>query len=227
MKRILAICILVALLLMPFAALAAGPAELAVGVRGDDALRAQLRLSDLGYLQAPATGVWRAADAAALAAYAEAGGAPDLLFEQDAPRAAAGEEAQTPAAIVFGGAMPWSEAKTRLVEGKSYALTDCSTGIIVRLTYIGGEHHASMRPELTWDSATMAGLFSGASPLDARPVVLSIDGMRAAASLRLSPLAEEGSPVLAQLYFKDSGSNFSGLPDADHAAAVQAATVQN
>lgn len=205
------------LLLSP--ALAAEAADVfAAGDMGDDVLRVQLRLRDLGYQSAGATGVWRASDAAALD---DAGGSADALFLPEMPRKAleAAEEAALPT-VVYGGAMPWSEIRTRLTEGRSYMLTDCYTGVIVRLHYLGGEQYASMQPVLSWDSATMTSLFAGGSPLDARPVVLSVDGMLAAGSLRLSPLVQDGELTRAQLFFKGSGSNFAGLPDADHDAAV-------
>lgn len=209
---------------MPLAGALAAPESFSLGEMGDAVLRAQLRLYDLGYTDAGATGVWRRSDAKALAAFYEAAGPRASLFSADAPRAAFMEVEEEPVTDVKrGGLMPWSEVKTRLKAGDSYTLTDYQTGIVIHLRFVEGEGYAGMLPAQMWDSATMSSLFGTARSIEARPVVIVIDGLLVAASLRLNPLGQAKSPLRAQLYFAGSVSGLSGLADADHNSAMRLA----
>ncbi len=221
MKRA-CLCFLAGLMLFSATAAAAETAGPAVGDMGDGVLRAQLRLNELGYSSSCPAGVWRASDKLALDAFETAGGSWNELFSQNAPRAVSSAAALPDITLTYGGAMPWSEAKTRLSVGTGYLMTDCYTGVMLRVVFRGGEHHALMQPELDWDSATLISLFSGESPFETRPVVLSVDGMLAAASMRLI-LAKDAAETSVALYFSGSGAEIGGLADADHDASVQIA----
>ncbi len=214
-------------LMMPMAGALAAAEGFSVGDMGDDVLRAQLRLNDLGYAGNGATGVWRRSDAKALASFYEAAGRDASLFSADAPRAAhEGTEEETPAASGrHGGLMPWSEVQTRIKSGTSYTLTDYYTGIVIHLRFLegGAAGYARMQPTQMWDSATMSGLFDGAVSIEARPAVIVIDGLLVAASFRLDPLGQEKSPLMVQLYFAGSVSGLGGLADEGHNAAMRLA----
>ena len=213
-------------LLMPLAGALAAEESFSVGDMGDEVLRAQLRLNDLGYADNGATGIWRRSDARALAAFYAAAGKDAALFFEDAPRKAieGTEEAARPTGT-RGGLMPWSEVQTRLKSGTSYTLTDYNTGIVIHLRYLEGEGegYARMQPTQMWDSATMSGLFEGEKSIEARPAVIVIDGLLVAASFRLDPLGQEKSPLMVQLYFAGSVSGLGGLADEGHNAAMRLA----
>ena len=214
------------MLLAPLAGALAAPEDFSLGDMGDDVLRAQLRLYDLGYTDACATGVWRRSDIQALAAFYETAGKGAALFSEDAPSAVhAEEEADVADNAKRGGLMPWSEAKTRLKSGGRYTLTDYYTGIVIHLGYAGdeGEGYARMQPAQMWDSATMSSLFGSAQSIETRPAVIAIDGQLVAASFRLDPLGQEESPLTIQLYFSGSFSGLGGLGDEGHNAAIRLA----
>ena len=216
--------IICAALMTPIAAKAA-PDDFAVGDMGDAVLRTQMRLGDLGYTDACVSGIWRKTDAAALAAFERAAAGKTALFSASAPRRVNAVPEESAAVNVQQGELtPWSEVKPQLMAGEGYAVTDCATGIMVRLVYIGGEGFARMLSAKMWDSVTMQGVFRGAPPLAVRPMVIVIGDTPVAASARLEPRqGEEGDPLRAALYFEGSVSGFGGLPDAEHAAAVRIA----
>ena len=200
----------------------------------DAVLRAQLRLGDLGYLSSPLSGRADAAYRAALDAYQKnagsaALGVPAALFDNAAPAAIPADEAAVltrPAqTMLFGAPMAWEEVRQKLVMGESYTVTDCYSGIVLRLVYDGGDGHAHMRPALAWDAATLQGLAGDINNFEKQPVVIGVDGVRVAASIDVHAHTEDGELANAYFctYFFGSVSSLGGIEDADHNAALNIA----
>lgn len=208
-----------------------------LGTCSDDVQRAETRLSDLGYRRGAVDGRWDQSDADALSAFAAANGiAPyatmDLLYSNDA--LAAGRHGGTVFAsgvqgflFTYGTLMPAKDAATLLVPGESYDMTSCYSGITLHMVCVSMTSHAKMRPELEWDNATLRGFFNSASSSEKQPVVLTAGGVLIAASIQQAApnMTGESLPEYS-VYFHDSLSAISGIPDAEHEAIVKIAANQ-
>jgi len=197
-----------------------------LGDCSDDVLRAELRLSDLGCLSGVVDGRWGQNDADALAAFYAAYGTPDdgsldSLFSAGA--AAAQDAFAADSLLVPGVLVSWDEVKARLTIGQAYALTDCRTGITVRVVCTEKSGYAHFTPELDWDDATLRGFFSDEASSEKLPVAVLIDGVSVAASLQYAPDPGDGTLPSYSVYFSGSVSGVGGIADADHEAVVTAA----
>lgn len=200
----------------------------AVGDCSDTALRAEIRLCDLGYSVRVVNGLWEQEDADALSRFALAA---ELtrdrilagLFSSGAPAAAKAPLSlpQGEALAAIGSPMPWEEVKTQLVEGQAYDITSCYSGITLHLVYVSAANHARMRPVLEWDDATLRGFFVDGGSAAKQPVVVVIDGIRVAASVQLAPSADGGATFA--VFFTGSRSDIGALPDAEHDRVVAVA----
>lgn len=208
-----------------------------IGDCSDDVLRVETRLSDLGYLQGVVNGRWEQADADALAALATANGvtifdAATILFTNDVLPASAqtGTVFATGAQgflVTYGTMMPWAEVSNKLVVGQFYTVTSCYSGITLRMVCTDIGNHAKMQPELDWDNATLRGFFSAASSSEKQPIVITVDGILLAASIQQAApnLAGEALPEYS-VYFHNSLTSVSEIPDAEHEAIVHIAANQ-
>ncbi len=235
-KRILAaaalpVC-LVCLLLLPRGSSSADSASFSVGDCSDDVLRAETRLSDLGYSARVVDGCWDEEDAAALAAFAAANGvggndAAAALFASDAVPASADAQQvsffQSGTVLTVGSLMPWSEVKQRLIAGQTYTVTGCYSGIQLHMTFVSAGGHAVFRPALEWDDATLRGFFYSADCSEKQPVVFSIDGILVAASIQAAPASESDVLPGYSVYFTGSVSDINGIADAEHDSVVSIA----
>lgn len=208
-----------------------------VGDCSDDVQRAETRLSDLGYDRSVVDGRWDQADADAFSSFATANGvsasaAADLLYSNSA--LAASRHGGTVFAsgtqgflITYGTLMPAEDVAARLVTGQSYDMTSCYSGITLQMVCVSMGSHAKMRPELDWDNATLRGFFNSTSSSEKQPVVLTVDGILVAASIQQAApnMTGEALPVYS-VYFHNSLTAISGIPDAEHEAIVQIAANQ-
>jgi peptidoglycan hydrolase-like protein with peptidoglycan-binding domain len=210
---------------LPVPARAEEPAFLP-GDCSDDVLRAETRLSDLGYLTGIVDGLWGQNDVNALAAFYAASGTQgdgtlDSLFSAST---AAAQDAFPAASLLAPGVLVnWDEVKEHLIIGQAYALTDCRTGIIVRVVCIKTGGYARFTPELDWDDATLRGFFSSTASSEKLPVAVLIDGVSVAASLQYASVPADGTLASYCIYFSGSVSGVNGIPDVDHEAVVHAA----
>lgn len=223
-------------LMLPFFFLPAALAEggtFALGESSDDVLRAETRLSDLGYITGVVNGLWEQTDADALSRFALVNGVGDAdalsaLFSSGAlfPTETVSSVFQTGSAgfvIVRGSLMPWDEVAPQLVVGDSYTVTSCYSGIQLRLNCVSLGGYAKMQPALEWDNATLGGFFFGGSTSEKQPVTVSIDGILIAASIQKAPATSDGTMPVYSVYFHSSVSGINGIPDAEHESVVQIA----
>ncbi len=213
------------------------PASLAEGVGfslgecSDDVLRAETRLSDLGYVTGAIDGLWEQADADALSRFALVNGvddsdalaalyAPGALFPAETVSSVF-QSGSAGFVLTRGSLMPWSEVASRLVAGESYTVTSCYSGIQLHMNCVSVGGYAKMQPALDWDDATLRGFFSSGSSSEKQPVTVSIDGILVAASIQSVPVqdGDDALPVYS-VYFHESVSGVNGIPDADHESVV-------
>lgn len=208
-----------------------------LGECSDEVQRAETRLSDLGYDPGVVDGRWDQADADAFSAFATANGitpaaALELLFSNEA--LAAGRHGGTVFAngvqgflFTYGTLMPASDVAAQLVTGQSYDMISCYSGISLHMVCVSMESFAKMRPELDWDNATLRGFFDSASSSEKQPVVLIVGDVLVAASIQQAApnMMGEALPEYS-VYFHNSLSAISGIPDAEHEAIVKIAANQ-
>ncbi len=223
-------------LITPFLFMPASFAEgegFSLGECSDDVLRAETRLSDLGYITTVVNGLWEQTDADALSRFAlvngvEASDALSTLFAPGAlfPVKTVSSVFQSGSAgfvIARGSLMPWDEVVTRLVVGESYTVTSCYSGIQLHMDCVSVAGYAKLQPALDWDNATLRGFFSSDSTSEKQPVIVSIDGILVAASIQKAPVTTDGTLPVYSVYFHSSVSGINEIPDAEHESVVQIA----
>ena len=210
-------------------------ASLAPGECSDAVLRAETRLSDLGFLPGVVDGVWRENDATAFSNFAAALGkgetdAFSLLFSRE-PLVFQSPAASTVFAsgssgflMVRGSLMPWDEVKTRLKTGETYTVTSCYSGISLHMLCVSVGTFAQFQPVLDWDNATLRGFFPQDSSSQKQPVAVTIDGIYVAASILCAPAQLGDELPVYNVYFHGSVSEINGIPDAEHEAVVLTAS---
>lgn len=213
----------------------AKPTVFSLGACSDEVLRAETRLSDLGFLPSVVDGVWRENDETAFANFAAALGKDEtsalpLLFSKEAL------DFSSPAAssvfasgssgflLVRGSYMPWDEVKTRLKTGQTYTVTSCYSGISLHMLCVSVGTFAQFQPVLDWDNATLRGFFPEDSSSQKQPVAVTIDGIYVAASILCAPVQLGDELPVYDLYFHGSVSDINGIPDAEHEAVVLTAS---
>lgn len=245
MKRF--VLLLACLFLFVFAADSAS-AELLVQNQsfGENVLRVQLRLRELGYFHFKPTGSFRAMTMTAVKAYQSTqvksdGSAMiadgtvgaetmDLLFRPDAARNVITQSIPFGSTVksvetASGKLTPWSEIKAQLQAGATYSITDYYSGQTFQVQFIGGAEHAEVECATSQDTDTYKALFGGAFNYSKRPVLVSVGGVSVAASLQGQPhgedtVANNGMSGHACLFFDGSRSHVGSLPDAEHARQI-------
>jgi len=238
MKRV--VLIFFALILIICATPAALADYQAAEQERDEVWRAQLRLWELGYLTAPVSGVADEAYVVALNAFLKENSLPadaeeasvfDVLFSLTAlPAPYVSNQLELgrnleESPFTTGLALSWPEVLPRLADNTSYQVTSCTSGIMFQMQLLSSDGHAELSPVLAWDEATLLSLLgNGSQPK--MPVVISIGGLRIAASIQLNAM----EPVQANgmhrycLYFHGCTSSFAGIPDAEHEYLIQYAS---
>lgn len=226
--------------LLLFSSLPASHAEdvlFSLGTCSDDVLRAETRLSDLGYKKSVVDGRWDQSDADALASFAAANNvtpttAWQTLFSGNALPASQAENSVFATGsggflMTYGSLMPWSEVKAKLQTGVSYNITSCYSGITLHMVCVSLGAHAKFRPELDWDNATLRGFFASTSSSEKQPIVLTLDDVLIAASIQQAAPSAEGEALPEySVYFHGSLTGIGGIPDAEHEAIIQIAANQ-
>lgn len=232
-RRALAASLSLALSFLFFPASLAEGEGFSPGDCSDDVLRAETRLSDLGYVTGVVNGVWEQSDADALSRFALVNGvdatealtalfSPDALFPADTASSVF-QSGSAGFVLTRGSLMPWSEVASRLVVGEGYTLTSCYSGIQLHVNCVSVDGYAKMQPALDWDNATLRGFFTGASSSEKQPVTVSVDGILVAASIQSAPASGDGALPVYNVYFHSSVSGVNGIPDAEHESVVQLA----
>ena len=238
MKRILPF-LLVLLLLPVFGVRADGEDKLMTsGDKGEEVVRVQTRLFDLGYYTYKPTGSFRTVTKSAVISYQAASGLMSdgsvgqetmrALFSHDAKRAEF--RAQIPLSFTAqgtitqrGNSTSWKIVKEKLTPDTYYHIRNAATGEEVLLRFDSGENHAEMRlPIMIAPRKNIAAILSkwlgSANSFYKCAVVFELDGQWIAASMQW-----DGDDRIC-VYFKDSLSDVLGFPDVEHDANVKKAS---
>lgn len=239
MKRI--IPLLLVLLLLPLFGTAAddGDQLMQQGDKGEEVVRIQTRLFDLGYYTYKPTGSFQTVTKNAVISYQVSCGlmsdgsiGPETmlsLFVRGAKRidfhaeiplsfTAQGEITQK------GDPVPWNTVREKLTENVLYRVRNAATGEEAMLQFVSGENHAEMKPSsrtVPENRAAVAMLTSwlgSSNSFYKCAVLLEVDEQWIAASMQW-----DGEQRVC-VYFKDSLSHVLGFPDAEHEANVKKAS---
>ncbi len=238
MKRI--IPILLVLLLLPLLGVHAdGEGELMqTGDRGEEVVRVQTRLFDLGYYTYKPTGSFQTVTKAAVISYQSASGLMSdgsvgqetltALFSDHARRIPFHAEvpltfsAQGPV-IQKGLATSWSNVRKALTAGESYRVRNAATGEDVTLVFESGESHAEMTlpaaaSERTAALAALSKWLGSTNSFYKCAALFELDGQWIAASVQWN--GEDRVCV----WFMGSLSHVNHYPDVEHDANVKKAS---
>lgn len=238
MKRVVLIIFALIFILCATPAALADSEPSALG--NDQVWRVQLRLWELGYLTGPVTGVADEAYVSALNAFCKGNNLPadagealvfDALFSLTAlpapyvsnPLEMGRNLEESPFAT--GLPLNWSEVAPRLTANATYQVTSCTSGILFQMELLSSDGHAELSPVLAWDEATLISLLGDGSQTK-MPVVISVGGLRIAASIQLNalePVQANGMHIYC-LYFHGCTSSFAGIPDAEHEYLIRYAS---
>lgn len=196
----------------------------------DALFRLQLRLCDLGYLTGYPSGVHDEGTALAIERYLADSGASSMA-EAHAPGAKPVPVRVPENSVTLTGIMgqpgvriDWPYVREMLTAGATYVLTNCESGAIAHVKYVGGESHAEIVPVSNWDQATISGMFAYAQFMDKQPVTLTVGSYRVAASLKGSVRRTAEDEACYCLYFWGSDSGIAAIPDAEHILTLRRAT---
>ncbi len=234
------------MLLLALAAPAYGAQLLKTGSQGEDVLRVQLRLAELGYFNIRPTGVFGGKTRTCVVAFQEfneimADGSigqetMDTLFAVSAVRHPIGASVDIPIGPsvngdikVFGAATPWNEVDPLFASGVATKITDCWTENTFSVTRLGGKNHAEVACSTPADVETFLNVFGGEPNWSKRPVIVHLEGQDVAASLQGINHGEDsvegnGLSGYCCLYFNSSTSHFSSLIDVEHRSNIQDAS---
>ena len=237
MKRL--VPILLALLLLPvFGVAADGEGKLMqTGDKGEEVVRVQTRLFDLGYYTYKPTGSFQTVTKSAVISYQAASGLMSdgsvgsetaaMLFSRHAKRIPFHAEvplsftAQGPI-VQKGAAVSWETVLPKLVQGSSYRVRNAASAEDATLIFDSGENHAEMSlPTVPSEHSASVGMLSKWLGTDNSfykcAVLLELDGQRIAASIQW-----DGDGRIC-VYFRDSRSHVLDLPDAEHESNIKKA----
>lgn len=239
MKRI--IPILLVLLLLPVFGIHADEEGTLIssGDRGEEVVRIQTRLFDLGYYAYKPTGSFQTVTKSAVIAYQSASGLMSdgrvgqetkrTLFSSDAKRV----DFRAQISLTFtaqssiaqkGTATPWKTVRENLTVGNYYRIRNAATGEEIQLMFESGENHAEMRLPIMIGprkniAATLSKWLGSSNSFYKCAVVFELGEQWVAASMQWN-----GDNHIC-VYFKDSLSNVLGFPDAEHDANVKKASI--
>lgn len=237
MKRILPILLI--LFLLPVFGVQAdeGNKIIQQGDKGEEIVRIQTRLFDLGYYSYKPTGSYRTVTRTAVIAYQAASGlmsdgsvgaeTMNSLFSRGAKRVdfhayvPLSFSAQGPI-TQKGNSISWNTIRPMLTEGTAYRIRNAATGEDLTLLFDAGENHAEMSlplqdPDRSAAVSMLTNWLGSTNSFYKCAVLFELDGQWIAASMQWN------GENRACVYFKDSLSHVLGLPDTEHAANVRKA----
>lgn len=153
----------------------------------------------------------------------------ERLFSSDAPKYEVSGESTTKPASGKVVAKDWwtSDIQSIFYRGRSVVVTDVRTGISWREVRLGGTNHADTEPATDKDTAAMKKAYGGSWSWNRRPVWVSIDGVRYAASMNGMPHGkgpqDNGFSGHHCIHFVNSRTHGGNRVDEAHQAAIQEA----
>ena len=239
MKRITLFILI--LLLIPLAGVRADDETHLIqsGDKGEDVVRIQTRLFDLGYYTYKPTGSFQTVTKTAVVAYQADSGLMsdgsvgqetlDTLFMRGAKRVTF--HAAIPLSFTAQGMItqkgdptPWKTVRQKLTENELYRVRNAATGAEITLQFVSGENHAEMTPPsmpIAEHNAAVSALNEWLGSVNSFykcAVLFELDGKWIAASMQW-----DGDTRIC-VYFKDSLSHVLGFPDAEHEANIKKAS---
>lgn len=246
MKRflIIVLCLVLSLLFVTSAS-----AELIkYGSNGDEVVRIQYRMRDLGYFNFKPTGNFQTMTVNAAIAFQEANNimadgavgdeSKNLLFGHTVYRAAIPQNLHIPIGrttdnppVPYGVLKSWSEVNALIPDGSTIKITDLYSGDTYSVKRTGGVNHAEVETVSPNDTAAMLEVFGNAFNASKRPVLVEIGGASVAASLQGLPHGSDSVSANEMsghccLYFSGSMSEVMNLPDIEHVNQVLKAAGQ-
>lgn len=239
MRRIFVIMLICSLLLTASYAYGDEFQIIRQGSKGEQVVRIQERLFDLGYYTYKTTGSFQTVTRRAVVSYQlESGLMSDgtigqesygALFSRNAVRAPF--HAYVPLSYSAqngsyqrGVAMDWSAVQSRLNVGESYLITNAYTKESINLVYTGGNNHA----EFTVPSnknipiapimKNLSAWLGDTNSFYKCAVLLLLDDQYVAASIQWDAVSS------VDLYVTGCTSDIFGLPDPDHEATIKKIT---
>jgi uncharacterized protein YgiM (DUF1202 family) len=213
--------------------------ELKPGDTGAEVKKLQTRLKKLGWFTGTIGGNYLTRTTQAVkdfqeAAKLEVSGVATVktmerLFSSDAPKCdASGEGTAKPASGKVVAKDWWtSDIRSIFYKGRTVVVTDVRTGISWREVRLGGTNHADTEPKTAKDTAAMKKAYGGSWSWNRRPVWVSIDGVRYAASMNGMPHGkgprDNGFSGHHCIHFVNSRTHGSNRVDAAHQAAIKEA----
>lgn len=237
MKRI--VPILLILLMLPVFSVSAGDEGklMQSGDKGEEVVRVQTRLFDLGYYTYKPTGAFRTVTKTAVVAYQAASGlmsdgsvgqeTATALFLRSAKRA--DYHAEIPLTYTAQGAITekgntilWATVRPMLVAETAYRVKNAATGEVMQLIFASGENHAEMKLPTRYADAQNAGKtlnkwLGSTNSFYKCTVLFELDGQWIAASMQWN-----GENRVC-LYFKGSTSHVLNMPDVEHEMNIKKA----
>ncbi|MDO4564212.1 MAG: peptidoglycan-binding domain-containing protein [Clostridia bacterium] len=234
MKRTVLLLLVLSLILSAsFASASEQDALLAQGSSGDQVVRLQLRLFDLGFYTYKPTGSFQVVTRTAVIAFQQRAGimsdgsvgseSLSLLYSNSAPRAAFASvipisyTAQSSSLPYKGSGMDWYEVRAELEPNLAYQVTNAESGETAGLFFLNGAYHAEMQPVSNADRLILNGWLGSTNSYYKCAVTLNLNGREIAASIQWN-----GENIC--MYFTNSRSHVAGLTDVEHSALVALAT---
>jgi peptidoglycan hydrolase-like protein with peptidoglycan-binding domain len=207
---------------------------------GEDVIRLQIRLRQLGYFNYRATGLYYTMTEKAVKQYQEQNALSpdgqagqmtyDDMFTVDAIRkplstsalavSGPGMELDTP---VYGQLSTWDEINAIFTEGMAVTVTDFNTGKTYQMTRTGGANHADVEATDSASYDTFIDCVGGEGPQwEKRAVLVTIGGVQYAGSIFGNPSGEDtlgdgnGMSGHTEIYFNGSTSDILGFADRYH-----------
>lgn len=205
------------------------------GSKGEDVVRIQNRLFDLGYYTYKPTGSFQTVTRSAVVAYQIASGlmsdgtigseSMPALFSRNAKRV--DFHAEIPLAFTAqgvitqkGNALSWDMVWKSLTPGAAYRIRNAATGEEATLLFDGGLHHAEMKLPESFNehkqaATVLTGWLGNTNSFYKCAVLFELDGQWIAASMQWNGTDH------ACVYFKNSVSHVCGLLDVEHEANIR------
>ena len=216
---------------------------------GENVVRLQMRLRDLGYFNYRATGMYYGMTQKGVKQYQEQNGLSadgqagqityDDLFTIDAvrkPLSASVIPAVGPGFLlttpVYGELSSWEEINAIFTDGMTVTITDFNTGYAFDMIRTGGENHANVESATSDSYDKFISCFGDDSNWgEKRSVLVSISGVQYAASLYAhaggeDTVADNKMAGHTELYFNGSTSDILGFVDRYHQEQVLKAAGQ-
>ena len=233
--------LLLVLLLLPVFAVRADDEEkpMQQGDKGEEVVRVQTRLFDLGYYTYKPTGSFQTVTRSSVVSYQVSCGLMSdgsvgsetmlSLFSRGAKRP--DFHAEIPLSFTAQGAITqkgepisWNTLRGKLTESETYRVRNAATLEDVTLEFISGENHADMQipfrtfAEYNAAVSTLAKWLGSTNSFYKCAVLFELNGQWIAASMQWD------CENRICLYFKGSRSHVLGLPDAEHESNIKKAS---